>query len=171
MKTNFEHALALLLVHEGGFVNNPKDPGGMTNLGVTRAVWEAWVGHPVTEAEMRALTPDKVAPLYRRKYWSAVGGDVVSSGLDYCLFDFAVNSGPGRAVKTLQECLGVTVDGALGEATLKAALAVPATQTIDAVCDRRLAFLQALPTWPTFGRGWALRVADVKRDARTLVES
>ncbi|NDH74160.1 MAG: hypothetical protein EBY53_06475, partial [Rhodobacteraceae bacterium] len=90
MKDNFRQALQAVLQHEGGFVNHPKDPGGMTNLGVTKRVWEEWVGHPVGEKEMRALTPVTVARLYKRKYWDAVKADELPTGLDYLMFDFAV---------------------------------------------------------------------------------
>ena len=92
MQNNFESCLKNLLKHEGGFVNHPKDPGGMTNLGVTKAVYEAWVGHEVTEKTMRELTTEAVAPLYRKKYWDACRADELVSGLDYVVFDCAVNS-------------------------------------------------------------------------------
>ena len=82
MKSNFEDCLARVLASEGGFVNHPKDPGGMTNLGCTKATWEEYVGHPVSEADMRALTPDDVAPLYKRKYWDRASCDLLPSGLD-----------------------------------------------------------------------------------------
>ena len=82
MKENFDEALKTILKHEGGFVNHPSDPGGMTNLGVTKKVWEEWVGHPVDEKAMRALTPEIVSPMYRKKYWDAVKGDDMPDGLD-----------------------------------------------------------------------------------------
>ena len=111
MNSNFQASLAHVLQSEGGYVNNPADPGGMTNLGCTKAVWEEFVGHPVSEADMRGLTPDDVAPLYKRKYWDKVSGDDLPAGLDYAVFDAAINSGPGRAAKWLQEAVGVTADG------------------------------------------------------------
>ena len=73
MKENFEVALKALLKHEGGFVNHPADPGGMTNLGVTKKVWEEFVGHAVDEQTMRNLTPETVAPLYKKRYWDEIG--------------------------------------------------------------------------------------------------
>ena len=73
------------------------------------------------EADMRALTPALVGPLYKRKYWDKVAGDLLPSGLDYAVFDAAINSGPGRAAKWLQELVGVTADGAIGPGTLAAA--------------------------------------------------
>ena len=110
MKENFDEALKAILHHEGGFVNHPKDPGGMTNLGVTKRVWEEYVGHEVDEKAMRALTPADVDTLYRRKYWDKVRGDELPAGVDYAVFDAAINSGPGRASKWLQTAVGAVPD-------------------------------------------------------------
>ena len=162
---NFEQCLALVLKSEGGFVNNPKDPGGMTNLGVTKAVWENWVGNPVTEAEMRALGPQDVAPLYKANYWDKISGDSLPLGIDYATFDMAVNSGVSRAAKTLQQVLGVAQDGQVGEATISACEAANPREIATGVCEKRLAFLQSLPTYGTFGRGWSSRVASVEKAA------
>lgn len=161
MRHNFTASLAALLKHEGGFVNHPDDPGGMTNLGVTKAVWEAWVRHPVDEKAMRALTPVDVAPLYKMKYWDKIKGDDLPTGLDYIVFDAAVNSGPGRAIKWLQECLGVTVDGVIGANTMIAVHSKSVDDLTAAYQAKRLAFLKDLPTWNTFGKGWERRVAEV----------
>ncbi|WP_366664667.1 terminase family protein [Mesorhizobium sp.] len=103
--------------------------------------------------------------LYRRFYWDAVLGAELPDGIDYAVFDFAVNSGPGRAAKYLQAVLGVAEDSRVGPATLAAARAKPAGVVIDTLCDARLAFLQRLPTWPTFGKGWRARVASVRAEA------
>jgi lysozyme family protein len=168
MKDNFTDALARVLASEGGFVNHPSDPGGMTNLGCTKAVWEEFVGHPVSEADMRALTPDLVAPLYRRKYWDKVSGDQLPKGLDYAVFDAAINSGPGRAAKWLQQIVGVTQDGAIGPGTLAALKAVPVRMLITQYNDVRLQFLENLPTWGTFGKGWGNRIAHVQSAASLL---
>lgn len=160
MKANWERALAAVLHHEGGFVNHPSDPGGMTNLGCTKATWEKWCGREVTEAEMRALAPADVAPLYKERYWDKVQADELPAGVDYVVFDTAINSGPGRAVKLLQEAIGTTPDGAIGPITLRAIAAMPANDVINSFQDRRLVYLQSLSTWPTFGRGWARRVEE-----------
>ena len=160
MKENWGAALAAVLHHEGGFVNHPLDPGGITNLGCTKATWEKWCGRPVTEAEMRALSPADVSPLYKEKYWDKVKGDELPAGVDYVVFDTAINSGPGRAAKLLQEAIGTTPDGAIGPITLRAIAAMPAKDVINSFQDRRLVYLQSLPTWPTFGRGWARRVEE-----------
>jgi lysozyme family protein len=172
MNANFETCLALMLAHEGGFVNHPQDPGGMTNLGVTKRVWEEWTGHEVDEKQMRALTPELVAPLYKRKYWDAVrADDVLVDGVDYCVFDVAVNSGPGRAIKFLQSCVGVTADGGFGPATMAAVTKAqedPA-RLIEMYCARRLEFLQSLKTFETFGKGWSRRVQEVKDKALKML--
>ena len=116
----FEECLKRILKHEGGFVNDPLDSGGMTNLGVTKRVWEEFVGHPVSEADMRALTPEKVAPMYKIKYWNPSYCAVLPKGLDYVVFDFAVNAGTGRSVKTLQQAIGCVADGVIGPKTMAA---------------------------------------------------
>jgi lysozyme family protein len=162
MTENFDNVLKLVLKEEGGFVNDPRDPGGMTNLGVTKRVWEAFVGHDVDEAAMRALTPAAVAPVYRQNYWNRVHGDDLPAGVDYAVMDYAVNSGTSRAAKTLQRACGVADDGAIGDQTMLAINAANPVTLIDAVCDQRLAFLQSLPSFVTFGRGWTARVERVK---------
>jgi lysozyme family protein len=160
-----------MLAHEGGYVDHPKDPGGRTNLGVTQRVWEEWMGRPVTEKEMRALTPLMVKPLYKRKYWDAVRADDLVAGVDYCVFDVAVNSGPGRAIKFLQSSVGVTADGGFGPATLAAVKKAEEdpTRLIELYCAKRLEFLQSLRTFETFGKGWSRRVAEVKEKALKML--
>lgn len=168
MKDSFPRALAELLLHEGGFSNHPLDPGRMTNLGVTKRVWENWVGHPVTEQEMRDLTPEKVAPLYQDLYWSRIKGDNLPAGMDYCVFDAAVNSGVARAVQWLQTCVGTEPDGSLGPATLGVVAGKLPQDLIRNYNDQRLAFLQKLPTWGTFGLGWGRRVGEVEQTALSM---
>ena len=118
MKNNFEKCLEMLLHHEGGYVNNVHDKGGMTNLGVTKRVYDKWIGRESTEQEMRDLTPDDVAPIYKKNYWNRVKGDSLPSGLDWACFDWAVNSGSGRPAKAVQRAVGATPDGAIGPQTL-----------------------------------------------------
>lgn len=169
MKENFDAALKAILHHEGGFVNHPKDPGGMTNLGVTKRVWEEWVGHEVDEKAMRALTPADVDPLYRRKYWDRIKGDDLPTGVDYAVFDAAINSGPGRAAKWLQQTVGAVPDGAIGAGTLGKVAEMEPTEIIEKYQATRLAFMQSLPTWDTFGKGWGRRVTEVKEAALKMV--
>ena len=162
MKDNFAEALQHVLKHEGGFVNHPSDPGGMTNLGCTKKVWEEHCGHSVDEKAMRSLTPDDVAPLYKRKYWDKIQGDELPSGVDYIVFDAAINSGPGRAAKWLQACIGVEPDGGIGPKTLAAVASFDDKQLIEDYSKRRLSFMMDLPTWNTFGKGWSRRVQETE---------
>ena len=168
MNSNWEQCFALVLKNEGGYVDNPADPGGATNLGCTKAVWEQYIGRSVTKDDIKALTPNDVMPLYKAKYWDTIKGDDLPEGVDYAVFDFAINSGPGRAAKTLQSVLGVTADGQIGPATLRALETTNPREIASRVCEARLAFLQALPTWDTFGKGWGRRVAEVAQTAFTM---
>jgi hypothetical protein len=163
MKDNFDACLAKVLEHEGGYVFHKLDPGGMTNLGVTKKVWEEWVGHEVDEKAMRGLTPKIVGPMYKVKYWDKVKGDDLPAGVDYVVFDAAVNSGPGRAAKWLQACVGVEPDGGIGPKTLAAVNAFDASQLVEDYAKRRLSFLMDLQHWDTFGKGWGRRVAEVQK--------
>ena len=168
MRENFEPALAALLKHEGGYVNHPKDPGGMTNLGVTKRVWEAYIGKEVTEDDMRNLTPYVVAPLYKTRYWDAVKGDELPAGVDMCVFDCAVNSGAGRAVRLLQKTVGVKDDGMIGPATLNAVRSKAVQDVIERFSDHRQKFLESLPTFGDFGKGWTRRVVEVEDQSKRL---
>jgi len=169
MLSNWSNAFALMLKSEGGFVNHPSDPGGMTNLGVTKATWENWVSRESDEAEMRGLTPEKVEPLYKKKYFDAVRGDELPMGLDYLMFDFAVNAGAGRAIKTLQTAVGVTPDGGFGPMTMAAVQAVDPVELIERFSQAKEDFYRSLTTFATFGKGWLNRVADVKVKASAML--
>lgn len=169
MITNWQKSFELMLQSEGGFVNHPSDPGGMTNLGVTKATWENWVGRASDEAEMRSLTPEKVEPLYKQRYWDAVRGDELPVGLDYLMFDFAVNAGPGRAIKLLQTAVGVTPDGGFGPMTMAAVQAVDPVELIERFSQAKEDFYRSLAQFPTFGKGWLNRVADVKTKANSML--
>ena len=169
MNTNWQKSFELMLQSEGGFVNHPRDPGGMTNLGVTKATWESWVGREVDEAEMRGLTADKVEPLYKERYFDAVRGDELPMGLDYLMFDFAVNAGAGRAIKILQAAVGVTPDGGFGPITMAAVQAVDPNELIERFSQAKEDFYRSLTTFSTFGKGWLNRVADVKVKASAML--
>jgi lysozyme family protein len=169
MLSNFKPSLALVIKAECGFVNHPRDPGGMTNLGVTRNVWREWTKRDVDEAEMRALTPELVEPMYKAKYWDAVKADDLPRGIDYAVFDAAVNMGPGRAARLLQAALGVTADGVIGRATIAAATAADPAELLEAFSLGKEAFYQSLPTFGTFGKGWLNRVAHVQDAAEQMI--
>lgn len=164
--------LDLLEELEGGYVDHPDDPGGKTNLGVTQETLAAWRKKPVTEADVRALTREEARDIFTALYWQAVKGDELPGGLDCAVADFAVNSGPARAVKTLQALLDVEQDGVLGSVTLAACRAITDTAAlIRRYMMARLAFLEGLKTWPTFGKGWLNRCEKVQRVALELVEA
>lgn len=168
MKHNWDTALKHILKWEGGYVNHPSDPGGRTNLGVTQKVWEEWVGHPVTEEDMRGLTIEMVAPLYHKRYWDVVRGDDLPSGVDLCVFDCAVNAGVGRASKFLQQAVGVNADGAIGPKTLEAVTKLPAEEIVERFCDLREAHYKSLSTFATFGKGWMRRLEGIESESRRM---
>jgi lysozyme family protein len=170
MKENWDDCFAMVIKSEGGFVDNPKDPGGMTNLGVTRSAWEAYLGRDVSEDDMRSLTPDRVKPFYKAMYWDRIKGDSLPAGIDYAAYDFAVNSGPYKAARFLQEIAGVVIDGVIGPKSLEAIQACDAKETADAICDMRMDFLKGLSTFDTFGKGWTTRVEAVKAKAMSMAD-
>ena len=169
MKENFDKSLELVLAHEGGYVHHALDPGGRTNLGVTQRVWEEYVGHPVDEAAMRSLTKEMVSPLYRKEYWDAVHGDKLPRGADYLAFDFAVNAGAFRCVKTIQRALNITADGVIGPVTIKAIQDANAEDFIEKFSDIKKSFYLGLANYPTFGKGWLSRVAEGKKAAEGMI--
>lgn len=168
MRGNWEQCFALMLKSEGGYTNDPHDPGGMTNLGVTHIDWAKWIGHEPSEDEMRALTPDDVMPLYKAWYWDKVMGDNLPYGVDYAVFDFGVNSGISRSIRCLQAIVGANEDGVMGSKTMLAVLQRDAAHTAEQVCEERLQFLQSLKTWVYFGKGWGSRVASVSAIAQKM---
>lgn len=171
METNFDRCLKEVLWHEGGYSNHPTDPGGITNMGVTKRVWEEWIGHDVSAEEMKALTVAEVTPLYRKRYWDVCKCDRLNAGLDYVVFDIAVNSGTGRAAKFLQSAVGVGADGSIGPATLAAVngSTLSTKELINIICDRRQKFWESLPTFSTFGKGWTRRGDSVRKEALDMV--
>ena len=170
MKENFDKCFALMLQHEGHYVDNPHDPGGRTNLGVTQRNWEVYLNRSVTEAEMRALTPERVKPFYKALYWDRIKGDQLPAGIDYAAFDLAVNSGVYKAARYLQQIAGVADDGIIGPKSLEAIQSCDPKETADALCDMRMDFLKRLSTFSTFGKGWTTRVSDVKARALTMAK-
>jgi lysozyme family protein len=172
MKANFKPSLASVLVHEGGYSNHPKDPGGATMKGVTQRVYDAYRRNAGKELQtVRNIFPDEVEAIYYQQYWLAVRADNLPSGLDYAVFDYAVNSGPSRAIKHLQEVLGVTADGIMGNVTIARASEPVIKDKIRALCERRMLFLKGLPTWGTFGKGWSRRVDGVLSKATGMVSA
>lgn len=151
---NFDRCLAEVLKHECGYVNHPKDPGGETNMGITKRSYPG--------EDIKGMTRARAAEIYRRDFWNVVRGDDLPAGLDLVAFDAAVNSGASRGAKWLQGAVGAKADGAVGPATIAAAKAANPTKAAIAATDARLRFLRNLKTWPTFGKGWQRRVDSVR---------
>ena len=164
----YDRALRRLLAHEGGYTNHPSDPGGPTNFGITIHDYRKYVKADATAADVRAMSIDEAKAIYRAKYWDKMRCDDLPAGVDYCVFDYGVNSGSGRAPKVLQRVLGVADDGIVGKITIKATYARDAREVIAAICDERLNYLKGLKTWPVFGRGWGRRVAEVRAAALAM---
>jgi lysozyme family protein len=169
-RQSFDRALAFVLRQEGGFSDHPEDPGGATHRGITLATLAAWRGHPASMADLRALTREETAAIYRKRYWERMAGDDLPAGLDLVVFDAAVNSGPARAARWLQALLAVPADGVVGPVTLAAARAAGAADLIEAFTRRRQAFVEALPAFRTFGRGWSRRIAAARAAGLDLAD-
>ena len=169
MQANYDKCLETILHHEGGYVNHPKDPGGETNLGVTKRVYEEHGG----TKDMKDLTVEDVAPIYKSGYWDKMKGDNLPNGLDLCVFDFGVNAGPGRAAKYLQTMIGSTPDGGIGPMTLKAVSEYVEehglVKAIENYQDARQSYYEKLSTFDTFGRGWNRRVDETTQLAKTMI--
>jgi lysozyme family protein len=154
---NFDQAFATLLKHEGGFSDHPADPGGKTRFGITEAVARE-AGY---RGDMRELPVDLAKRIYKDRYWDAVRAEELPAEVRYAVFDAAVNSGPRQAIRWLQRAVGVRDDGVIGPITLSAVRAADPQALLRRMLSARLRFMTDLPTWPTFGRGWARRIADL----------
>ncbi|KZL06754.1 putative Peptidoglycan domain protein [Pseudovibrio axinellae] len=173
MKDTFHLIVLDLLGSEGGFANRSRkaDPGGPTNLGITQATLEAWRGRPVSVEEVKRLGREEALKIYRAQYWDSVKGDALPRGLDYAVFDFAVNSGPARAAKTLQQILKVKVDGVIGVLTLQAVKAHSVNSLINLLCAARLKFMKRLKNWQFNKNGWSRRVRHVQERSLELANN
>lgn len=178
MKENWERSFELMLGSEGGFNDDPRDNGnklpdgrpGSTMLGVTQYNWEAWSGHQVTHEQMKKLKPEDVKPFYKKKFWDACRCNDLPEGIDYLVFDFAVNAGVGRSAKTLQSAVGATPDGAIGPLTLAAVAKQSETELIDNFSAAKVDFYVGLNN-PTYEDGWLNRVKHVRTAALGMAES
>lgn len=167
MRENYPKSLKLVLEHEGGWADHPKDPGGATMKGVTIAVYREYKNDPLaTKAQLKAITPEELFDIYKKRYWDKCRCDDLPSGVDYAVFDFAVNSGVSRASRYLQRVAGVNNDdGVIGPASLAVIKTKDPDYLIKSLCANRLAFMRSLPIWPTFGKGWQKRVDNVEKTA------
>ncbi|MBN9344716.1 MAG: glycoside hydrolase family 108 protein [Devosia sp.] len=172
----FARCLDHVLLYEGGYADHPRDPGGATNMGITRKTLARWRSvspwWKLPKAEVKALGRTEAGRIYDAAYWQRVHGAELPAGLDLALFDYAVNSGPARAITALQALLKVRADGWIGPLTLgalKARIAAAGVSgIIVALCDGRLGFLQRLATFAVFGRGWNRRVAAIHAAALAM---
>jgi len=179
MKGNFEKCLEMLLVHEGGFTADKRDSGndgdghgnqGSTNLGVTAKVWAEWTGNPAPIDVMKALTPDDVGDLYKEKYWDRCKCDDLASGLDWCVFDMAVNSGTGRAAKFVQSICGANPDGAIGPKTLALISKIDTHFAIEQFAEKRQEFYESLSAFKHYGNGWTRRNHETKEQSISMAQ-
>lgn len=166
MRENMEVSMTWMLGWEGGFVNHKKDPGGATNKGVTQRVYDNFRGRKgLGRQSVKLITTDEVTEIYVMQYWRPARCDDLPAGLDYAVFDFAVNSGVSRAAKELQRLVNVKMDGIIGDETLRAVHSVDVVELIEAYCAARLAFVKRIRhkvtkelLWKTFGTGWKRRI-------------
>ena len=166
----FLRCLAIVLGHEGGFVNDPQDPGGATNLGITRETLASWRGRPVTEAEVRGLKRDEALAIYRERYWRPLRCDLLPAGHDLMGVDFGVNAGPRAGARMLQRAVGAVDDGIVGPATIAAAGAADRLAAIDRMAALRVEHYRGLATFGRFGRGWLRRTEEVRQAARRMAQ-
>jgi lysozyme family protein len=178
MRTSLPAALAHVLRWEGGWADDPADPGGCTKYGITLATWRDH-GHPrATCAGLRNITKAEAQAIYTATYWAQIQGDPLPAGVDLIVFDQAVNAGPVRAVRLLQQAVGAVVDGDLGPKTRAAAtIAVVrygAAQTIQDLTHARLAYYRGLAMrsrkLKRFLGGWTNRTLAAQVAALALVE-
>lgn len=147
----FDDAFEALIGHEGGYVDNRRDPGGETKFGISRASYPG--------EDIKGMTLARAKTIYARDYWGPAGCDAMPDGARLQVFDTAVNSGVKTAIRMTQRAVGVVDDGILGPLTLQALQSMPAPRFIARFNGQRLAYLADLATWPAFGRGWSRRVA------------
>ena len=166
----FPDCVALTLAWEGGNDDDPRDRGGRTSRGITQDDWDEWrQSHAGLPSDVWSAPQDQIVAIYRQKYWNAMSCGQLPAGLDYCVFDYGVNSGIGRAAKVLQQFVGTTVDGEIGPLTIAAAAQADAALLVNKICDQRLAFLKGVGSWATFGVGWTRRVEGVRKQAAAMI--
>ncbi len=170
----FADCLTFVLAREGGFVDNPSDPGGATNRGITLATARAAFGADYTVAELRAITPTQAGSIYRQNYWDAAVCGALPPGVALTVFDMAVMSGPASAKKMLQAAAGVTADGVVGPMTIAACAKNP-KGLVDALATARAAYYRAIvagrPASSVFLTGWLNRVELTRRKSQDMTLS
>lgn len=160
---DYDGCEAHVLASEGGYTNNPKDPGGPTNWGITiydaRLYWK----HDATPSDVKGMPLTVAQGIYRKKYWDALDCDDLPPGLDYSVFDYGVNSGIGRSGVVLRRCMGIPAnDWHVTQDVIVAVAKRDLSALIQEIDDERLHFLEGLHTWSEFGRGWSARIGSVR---------
>ena len=169
MKSNFEKALEITLLFEGKWSDHPEDPGGQTMKGVTQRVYDKYRSQKgLGPQSVKFINDYELRDIYKVQYWDQILGDMLPSGVDVAVFDYAVNSGPTRATRALQGVCAVRVDGSMGLNTVSAAKQLDPEMVVERLCDERIAFMRRLATWKTFGKGWTRRVTSVRTAAVKL---
>ncbi len=172
MQDNFVKSLARVLVYEGGFSNDPDDPGGATMKGVTQGTYNSWRSrHKLALASVSKITDAELQAIYKNDYWDRINGDDLPTGVDFCIFDAAVNSGVGGATKWAQSVVDLSPDGDIGPKTMAAIIAADPEDFIHEFCAHRLGTLQRLKTWGKFGKGWSARISNVQKTALGMAQS
>ncbi len=168
MADMFDACLAFTLREEGGYVDDPADPGGATNMGVTLATYRQWSEDPVLgPAQIRDMTRRTASAIYRSLYWNPLRADALPPGVDLSVFDMGVNAGIWGSARLLQRTLGFTgeeVDGCIGPETLGAAAKCDPRALVNDLADRQAAYYRSLSDFPTFGTGWLNRT-EARRNA------
>ena len=144
---SFQRAVANVLKNEGGLVDNPSDPGGLTNFGISQRAYP--------NLDIRNLTSLQAMALYHKDYWTPIHGDELPDAVSFALLDWAVNSGVSEAIKELQRVLSLTMDGVMGSQTIAAC---QRPLVVTAMSVQRLYTLTGGADWEDFGKGWATRV-------------
>ena len=169
MDSNFEYSLAQVLKSEGGYVWDKRDPGGETNMGVTKAAWSTWLRRTIEAGEMAKLTVADVIPFYKALYWDKSYCPQLPTGIDYMVFDASVNMGVGQSIRLLQKSLGCVPDGVIGRNTQNMINQSKVSDMIDKYSAQKEQFYRSLALFHTYGKGWLNRVEQVKQTAKGMI--
>lgn len=166
MNNNYQYCLTQLLKDEGGYTDHPDDKGGPTNYGITIADYRMYVKQNATAQDVKNMTLDQAKAIYKSKYWDKVDGDNLPSGVDYCVFDYGVNSGVSRAKKVYNQFKEIDIPGGLKQNR-------DSVDLINKICDERLRFMHNIRgghDWGVFGKGWQRRVDGVRANSVKLTK-
>lgn len=172
---NYPSLFTRALGHEGGYTDDRRDPGNWTGgkVGVGKLLGTKFgiAANTFPHLDIKNLTAEQARKIYKDLYWDKVKGDELPAGVDWAVFDYAINSGPFRAIVGLQRALGVADDGRLGPVTLEAIRKANPRKLVNALCDERLKLMKSLRHWPTYKNGWSRRVAEVRAAAISMTDA